>query len=105
MKRFQRGHDVEGVLSAIEDMGAVIVTEFLPDSALAQLRGAIKARAEAVEAGAEDGINFWKKFHGAKTKRFTGIGLTSEVFLIFWTMIIWPVLLTVSLETLVINTG
>ena len=80
MKRFQRGHDVEGLLSAIEDKGAVIVTEFLPDSALIQLRDAIKDRAESAKAGAEDGINFWEKFHGAQTKRFTGIGLTSEVF-------------------------
>jgi hypothetical protein len=80
MKRFQRGHDVEDLLSAIEDTGAVIVTEFFPDSALIQLRDAIKDRAESAKSGAEDGINFWEKFHGAQTKRFTGIGLTSEVF-------------------------
>ncbi|MGB1188688.1 MAG: phytanoyl-CoA dioxygenase family protein [Pseudomonadales bacterium] len=80
MKRFLRGHDVEDVLSAIEDAGAVVVTEFLPEPALGKLRRAVQTRADAASAGGGGQISFWKKFHGSQTKRFTGIGLTSDVF-------------------------
>jgi ectoine hydroxylase-related dioxygenase (phytanoyl-CoA dioxygenase family) len=47
---------------------------------LEALRASIQAEAALRAAGPEGGPRYWQTFHGAHTKRFTGIGLLSEVF-------------------------
>lgn len=63
----------ESLWQTISEQGAVIVDDFLSSDLLARLRDEVMPAINAHPAGAATGHDFWKRFHGATTKRITGL--------------------------------
>lgn len=80
MNRFPKAAALSALVDALSEDGAVIVEALLDEQRLNSLRTAIRAEAEKRAPGAQGGPRYWQTFHGANTKRFTGIGLISEIF-------------------------
>jgi hypothetical protein len=80
MNRFPKTAVISELVACLSDHGALIIEGMLDQPSRNSLRAAIRVEAEKRAAGAEDGPRYWQAFHGANTKRFTGIGLISDVF-------------------------
>lgn len=57
----------------IDRDGAVIIDDFMPAELLEQLRSDVLPVVAGHDSGASTGHDFWKSFHGAVTKRITGV--------------------------------
>ena len=80
MDRFPKATALPAFIDALSKDGALIVERMLDPVRLEALRSAIQVEAAQRAAGPDGGPRYWQTFHGANTKRFTGIGLLSEVF-------------------------
>jgi len=80
LERFSKSTALSRLIDALSKDGALIVEGMLDPIRLEALRAGICAEAAQRAAGPQGGPRYWQKFHGANTKRFTGIGLLSEVF-------------------------
>ena len=80
MDRFPKATARSAFIEALSRDGALIIEGMLDPIRLEALRASIQAEAALRAAGPEGGPRYWQTFHGAHTKRFTGIGLLSEVF-------------------------
>ena len=74
------GVDVDEVLGAIERDGGVIVPGMLDDGAVAEIVAELESALAATAAGSKDPDAKWHHFHGANTKRFTGLAARSRAF-------------------------
>ncbi len=72
--------DIDPVLAAIERDGGVIVPGMLDDDAVASIVADLDGALEATAAGSRDPEQKWHDFHGANTKRFTGLAARSRAF-------------------------
>lgn len=69
----QRSDGLAAIWQGIDQDGAVIVDDFLSPKLLAQLREDVLPVVAERDSGAVSGHDFWKNFHGATTKRLTGV--------------------------------
>ena len=63
----------ERIWDAIDEHGGVIVDDFISDDLLERMRHELMPSIRAHEAGTHDPNEFWADFHGAQTKRITGL--------------------------------
>ena len=68
------------MLAAIERDGGVIVPGMLTESAVADMIADLDDALAATVAGSKDTETKWHEFHGANTKRFTGLAARSQAF-------------------------
>jgi len=68
-----RNVSVETIWSAIDEQGGVIIDNFLDKALLSQLREDVMPAVSNYRPGAATGHDYWKAFHGAATKRITGL--------------------------------
>ena len=80
MIRLPRSAPSNQVFRGLETDGALIVEGFLEAEKLMTLKAVVTALADQHASGASGEARFWQAFHGSKTKRFTGIGLHTEIF-------------------------
>ena len=80
LKHLLRSDGAGAVFAAIERDGGVIVDDFLSPELLEQLRQDVMPYVSAHPAGAATGHDFWKAFHGAATKRVTGVAEMSDAW-------------------------
>lgn len=80
MIRLPRSAPSNQVFRGLETDGALIVEGFLEAEKLMTLKAVVTALADQNASGASGEARFWQAFHGSKTKRFTGIGLHTEIF-------------------------
>jgi len=80
LDRFPKATALPEFIEALSKDGALIIEGMLDPIRLETLRASVRAEASKRAAGPEGGPRYWQTFHGANTKRFTGIGLLSEVF-------------------------
>jgi len=80
LDRFPKATARSAFIEALSKDGALIIEGMLDPIRLEALRASIRAEAALRSPGPEGGPRYWQTFHGANTKRFTGIGLLSEVF-------------------------
>ena len=66
------------IFAAIEKDGAVIVDDFLAPELLRALRNDVLPHVGDHSPGAQGGHEFWRSFHGAATKRLTGVAEMSR---------------------------
>lgn len=88
------GTDADAVLGAIERDGGVIVSGMLDDGAVADIVAELESALAATAAGSKDPEAKWHEFHGANTKRFTGLAARSTAFVDH--ALLNPLLLTVA---------
>ena len=75
-----RTDPVEKIWQSIDEHGAVIVDDFIPAQLLEQLRQDFTPAITEHQPGASTGHDFWKRFHGATTKRITGLADLSSAW-------------------------
>ena len=68
------------VLEAIAADGGVIVTGMLFEAAVSEIVAELEQALDATTAGSKDSEALWHSFHGANTKRFTGLAARSQAF-------------------------
>ena len=61
------------IWSNIDEHGGVIIDDFIDPSLLQRLRDDVLPAVSDFQPGASTGQDFWKDFHGAATKRITGL--------------------------------
>ena len=80
LQRLANATDVDAALAAIARDGAVIIEQMIPAETIQAMRAAIVDHANGVAPGSQANEAFWRKFHGARTKRFTRLGTISPTF-------------------------
>ena len=73
LQHLTRSTPAEEIWRAFDADGAVIVDDFLDPATLARLQDEMMPAVANHHAGALAGHDFWKDFHGATTKRITGL--------------------------------
>lgn len=73
LRHLPRNTPPQNIWDAIDQHGGVIVDDFLSPELLEQLRADVMPAVAKHHSGAESGHDFWKRFHGATTKRITGL--------------------------------
>ena len=68
------------IWSAIDEHGGVIIDDFLDEDMLSRLREDFIPAVSKFAPGAKAGHDFWKAFHGAQTKRMTGLAELSSAW-------------------------
>ena len=68
-----RNVPTQDIWNAIDEHGGVIIDDFIPADMLEQLRSEVMHAVTGHQPGAQAGHDFWKQFHGATTKRITGL--------------------------------
>ena len=68
-----RNVPTQDIWNAIDEHGGVIIDDFIPADMLEQLRSEVMPAVTGHQPGAQSGHDFWKQFHGATTKRITGL--------------------------------
>ena len=72
--------DPTAVLAEVQRAGGVIVPDLIPANAVAQIIDDLSDDYEATTSGSKDSDPMWHTFHGASTKRFTGLAARSKAF-------------------------
>lgn len=80
LPHLDRGVDTQRIWQAIDEEGGVIVDDFVAAPLLARLRDELMPWVARHEAGARDADPFWLDFHGAATKRITGLCAKSRAW-------------------------
>ena len=78
LRHFNRDIDEQILWSAIDEHGGIIVDEFISQPQLAKLREEVMPLVAAHKPGVSGGNEFWEAFHGAETKRITGLADKSK---------------------------
>lgn len=78
LPHLSRHLDENEIWAAIDEHGGVVVDSFLSDRLLAQIREEMMPLVASHQAGVSGGSAFWKDFHGAATKRITGLATRSK---------------------------
>ncbi len=80
LKRFSATSDRASVVETVSAEGGAIVTDVLRAEVVEQIIGELQTGFEATEPGSRDADPMWHQFHGAATKRFTGLAARSRAF-------------------------
>jgi ectoine hydroxylase-related dioxygenase (phytanoyl-CoA dioxygenase family) len=72
--------EIGPVLDTIERDGGVIVPGMLRDDAVVDIVADLETALAATQPGSTDPEQMWHQFHGANTKRFTGLAARSDAF-------------------------
>ena len=80
LQTVQRDTDLTEIADVLESDGGVIVNDLLSSEAVAAIVAELSETYEATPTGSQSGISTWETFHGATTKRFTGLAARSRSF-------------------------
>ncbi len=80
LQHILRSAPAESIWQAIDEDGGVIVDDFLAPEILARLKAEVAPKITQHHAGGVEGHKFWKEFHGAATKRITGLAEVSPTW-------------------------
>jgi ectoine hydroxylase-related dioxygenase (phytanoyl-CoA dioxygenase family) len=80
IRRFGAGAELEDLLAALDDDGALIVEGLLSPDVVAQVNADVEAEVAAADPSADMFNPVMQAFHGAQTKQVTGMPAISRTF-------------------------